>query len=185
MSSAPIVTEEDQKKTKPCCQSKGHQKLIKSSELPMYGNPYPRSERIQSQSLGYIESGVKSVRQELSPFLDVIFKSSQRVNQILKTSYEHSKSTYEYISSDGNTISKAAAITSGGLLGLLISSRKGFFKKVFYISAGLTAASAACYPREAKELSQIGFFYPQNKRSRINERIHRSRLESQEGLQKY
>ena len=53
---------------------------------------------------------------------------------------------------------KAAAITGGGLLGLLLASRRGFFKKILYTSAGLTAASAVCYPQETKELAQIGFF---------------------------
>ena len=66
--------------------------------------------------------------------------------------------TYEMISSEGNTVGKAVAITGGGLLGLLVASRKGFFKKLFYTSAGLTAATAACYPKEAKELSEIGLF---------------------------
>ena len=66
--------------------------------------------------------------------------------------------TYETISSEGNTVGKAAAITGGGLIGLLLASKRGFFKKLLYTSVGLTAASAACYPKEAKELSQIGYF---------------------------
>ncbi|XP_054156503.1 MICOS complex subunit MIC27-like [Oppia nitens] len=149
--------------TKPCCQSKA-KKLMKISELPLYGNPYPRAERvIIDEELGYIESGVQQVRQQLNPVVDTITKSSERAVDILKTSYYHSLSTYEYISAEGNTVAKAAAITTGGLLGLLISSRRGFFKKVFYTTAGLTAASAACYPKEAKELSQIGLFIVKTK----------------------
>ncbi|CAG2114551.1 unnamed protein product [Medioppia subpectinata] len=157
-----VVAEEEPKK-KPCCQSKANKKLIKISDLPIYGNPYPKCDRIVSEELGYIETGVRAVRQEITPYVDIAIKSSQRLQQILNTSYEHSKSTYEYISSEGNTVAKAAVITGGGLLGLLIASRKGFFKKVFYTTAGLTAGSAACYPTEAKELSQIGFFIVKTK----------------------
>jgi len=160
-SSATVATEEP--KTKPCCKSMAHKKLIKCSELPLYGNPYPPCDHVITEELGYIESGVRAVRQEMSPYVDAVVNGSQRVGQILNTSYEHSKSTYEYISSEGNTVAKAAFITGGGLLGLLISARKGFFRKLFYTSAGLTAASAACYPLEAKELSQIGFFIVKTK----------------------
>ncbi|CAG2178052.1 unnamed protein product [Oppiella nova] len=152
-SSASVATEEP--KTKPCCKSMAHKKLIKCSEvltqLPLYGNPYPPCDRVITEELGYIESGVRTVRQEMSPYVDAVVNGSQRVGQILNTS------------SEGNTVAKAAFITGGGLLGLLISARKGFFRKLFYTSAGLTAASAACYPLEAKELSQIGFFIVKTK----------------------
>ena len=60
-------------------------------QLPLYGNPYPRCERIQSQELGYIESGVKTVREELTPYFGVVSKASERVRQFLGTAYEHSK----------------------------------------------------------------------------------------------
>ncbi len=68
------------------------------------------------------------------------------------------KATYEYISSEANTVPKAVAITTGGLLGLLLASRKGVFKKITYTSVGLTAAAAACHPKQTIELTQLGIY---------------------------
>ena len=78
---------------------------------------------------------------------------------ILLTDLFSIAATYDIITSEGNTVGKAGAITAGGLIGLLLAARRGFFKKLFYTGAGLTLATAAVYPKEAKELSQIGFLH--------------------------
>lgn len=66
--------------------------------------------------------------------------------------------TYEFVSDEANTVPKAIAITGGGLMGLLLASRKGFFKKITYTGTGLLAAAAACYPKQSQELAQVGFY---------------------------
>ena len=47
-----------------------------------------------------------------------------------------------------------ALIGAGGLLGYAMGAVRGrFFRKLSYTGIGVAAASAVCYPREAKELS--------------------------------
>lgn len=77
---------------------------------------------------------------------------------VLSTAYAHSRSLYGRISEEGSAIPKAAAITAGGLTGLLFASRKGFIRKILYTSLGLTAAAAACYPEQSRELLDLSAY---------------------------
>ncbi len=149
-----------------------------TKQLPLYGNPYPRSDKVINEELGYIENGVKTIREEMTKYLSVFSGTAIRAKQIVGTAFEHSKciiiyylitisiiinlnpkiATYEYVSSEANTVPKAIAITSSAFIGLLLASRKGFFKKITYTSIGLTAGAAACYPQKTKELTQLGFY---------------------------
>ena len=54
-----------------------------------------------------------------------------------------------------NAPMRAALICAGGLLGFTMGAVRGgrFFRKLSYSGMGVAAASAVCYPREAKELS--------------------------------
>ena len=53
-----------------------------------------------------------------------------------------------------NAPMRAALIGAGGLLGYTMGAIRGrLFRKLSYTGMGVAAASAACYPREAKELS--------------------------------
>ena len=70
----------------------------------------------------------------------------------------HTRSLYERISDESSSVPKAAAITAGGLTGLLIASRKGFIRKILYTGIGLTAAAAACYPNQSRELIDLSAY---------------------------
>lgn len=70
-------------------------------------------------------------------------------------------------------VPRVGAITVGGLTGLLVAARsnctikimknlwqlikliEGFFKKTFYGTTGALIATAICYPKEAKEISNV------------------------------
>lgn len=67
------------------------------------------------------------------------------------------------MSDEANSLPKAIAITGGGLTGLLLATRRGFFRKLLYMSTGLIAASAACYPKQAVEVSQVGVYIAKTK----------------------
>lgn len=58
---------------------------------------------------------------------------------------------------EDNTTPKVGAIAIGGLTGLILGLRGGFFKRTLYASIGATAMAAVCYPKEASEYSEIGF----------------------------
>lgn len=81
----------------------------------------------------------------------------------MDTAIAHSRTTYDLITDETQAIPRAIAITSGGLFGLLIASRKGFFKKILYTSFGLTAATAVCYPKQSRELTELSAFIAKKK----------------------
>ncbi len=63
-----------------------------TKQLPLYGNPYPRCDRVINEELGYIESGAKTIRQEITKYLSVFSGTAIRAKQIVGTAIEHSKS---------------------------------------------------------------------------------------------
>lgn len=95
--------------------------------------------------------------------MDVVRSSSRRGLEIFEVAMAHSRDLYARISDESSTLPKAAAITGGGLVGLLIASRKGFFKKILYTSLGLGAAAAACYPQQSRELADLTAYIARRK----------------------
>lgn len=137
---------------KPCCRGK---KLKKPSELSIYECPADNIDyEIVEEPPGAVENGVRYVRTSLSPYYGVIEGASERVGSIYNTAVEHSKSSYQYITEEENTVARAMAISLGGLSGLVLGARGGMFKKLIFASVGVGAAAAACYPKEAKQFSQ-------------------------------
>lgn len=74
-----------------------------------------------------------------------------------------SRTTYDRISDDGNSLEKGVAITAGGMVGLLLSARKGIFKKLIYSTAGVGVMVAACYPKQTTELAELSSFIARKK----------------------
>lgn len=121
----------------------------------MYGNPHPANDIVHVEESGAIESSIRTARETTSPYFGMIASSGRRGMEVLSTAYAHSRSLYGRISEEGSAIPKAAAITAGGLTGLLIASRRGFIRKILYTSLGLTAAAAVCYPDQSRELMDL------------------------------
>jgi hypothetical protein len=121
----------------------------------LYGNPHPPKDVIHVDEAGTIESTIRTAREATSPYYGIIASSGRRGMEVLSTAYAHSMSLYGRISEEGSTIPRAAAITAGGLTGLLIASRRGFIRKILYTSFGLTAAAAVCYPEQSRELFDL------------------------------
>jgi coproporphyrinogen III oxidase len=147
---------------KSCCKCKGGKK-VKPSELPLYGNPYPPKDIILNDEPNAIEDGLRSVREAISPIFVQVQDASQRGRQFLDTGVSHARTTYDRISDDGNSVEKAVAITAGGLVGLLLSARKGFFKKLIYTSGGVGVMVAACYPKQTTEFVELTSFIARKK----------------------
>ena len=135
-------------------------------QLPLYGNPYPPSDVILNQEPGYIESGLRATREALAPSYDFTANSVNKVRDTINTGLAHTKSVYDRISDeDGSSADKAVAIVAGGLIGLTIASirRRGFFKRLLYISAGSGALTAACYPKQTNEIVEISSYIARKK----------------------
>lgn len=50
---------------------------------------------------------------------------------------------------------KAGAIAVGGLAGLIMGLRGGFFRRTLFTSIGALGMASICYPKEAAEYSEI------------------------------
>lgn len=107
---------------------------------------------------GTLETGIRSAREAATPYYSIVAASGRRGAEILSTAVAHTRSLYARISDDSSSVPKAAAITAGGLTGLLFASRKGFIRKVLYTGLGLTAAAAACYPNQSRELVDLSAY---------------------------
>lgn len=129
----------------------------------MYGNPYPPKDVILNQEPELIEESIRSARHALLPVYTASVAGLERGQEIMDTAVAHSRTTYEMITDESQAIPRAIAITTGGLLGLLVASRKGFFKKILYTGFGLTAATAVCYPKQSKELTELSVFIAKKK----------------------
>jgi len=133
--------------------------MIRPSDHPMYGTPYPPKDVVLvADEAGSLESGIRTAREAAGPYYLMGLGSVQRGRELLETAFAHSRTLYEKKTDEGGSIPKAAAITAGGLTGLIIASRKGFIRKILYTGFGLTAAAAACYPQQSRELFDISTF---------------------------
>ncbi|XP_077487782.1 MICOS complex subunit 26/27 [Amblyomma americanum] len=149
---AAAPAEEKKPACKPCCRGK---KLKKPSELSIYDCASDNVEyELVEEPPGQVENGVHYVRTSLSPYYSAVESASERFGDIYTTAVEHSKSSYEYVTREENTVARAMAISLGGLAGIILGARGGMFKKLIYGTVGATAAAAACYPKEAKQFSQ-------------------------------
>lgn len=129
-----------------------------NDQLPLYGNPYPPRDVILNEEPSGLESGIRSTREAAAPYYAIVAASGRRGAEILATAVAHTRSLYDRISDDSSSVPKAAAITAGGLTGLLIASRKGFIRKILYTGLGMTAAAAACYPSQSRELIDLSAY---------------------------
>ena len=57
----------------------------------------------------------------------------------------------DYLKEEENVIPRSGAIALSGLTGLVFGLRRGFFKRLIYMSVGAGGMAALCYPKEAEE----------------------------------
>jgi len=137
-----------EKPCKPCCVGK---KMFKPQELPLYGCPEcPSKFEVVESTPCQIEAAVKEVRIVVTPALVAVKQVSDRGVQIVDTAVAHTKSSWNYVTSEGNTTVRGIAILSGGLAGMIIA-RRGFFRKLILGTAGAGIVAANIYPDEYKK----------------------------------
>lgn len=145
------------KETTPChaCHVK---KLPKANQLPLYedDNDYSKIEFV-AHNPGRLEQQISIVRKQVEHYASSLADIGAYSRHVYETGLAHSKSSYDYLTENENTIPRMLAIASGGAVGLLFAARGGIFKRLVYISAGLGAVSSVLYPTLAKEYVFTGY----------------------------
>jgi hypothetical protein len=59
-----------------------------------------------------------------------------------------------FLREEATTVHRAGAIGLGGLGGLVMGLRSGWFKRTVYGAAGAAAMAALCYPGESAEITE-------------------------------
>ncbi|OQV17469.1 hypothetical protein BV898_08403 [Hypsibius exemplaris] len=130
-------------------------RMVKISELPIYDETPPVSRQayyVEPTPTPVLEQKVAEVRTAIQSWWGGSEKARQRAREIYETGKAHSQSSLEMLRDDTKVLPRAILISTGGLVGLLLAYRKGFFRKIFYTGVGLGGTAAVCYPTATKEL---------------------------------
>lgn len=142
---------------------KNENKLVKITELPLHGNPYPPMDVIQNDEPNSLELAVRSIRTTVQPYLSPICSAYNRTRDVLSIGVAHSQSAIENLRQNQSTLSNAFVISGAGILGLAMARRRGIIKKVLFSSMLAGVAAGVSYPRETKETLCIGWLMAKNK----------------------
>lgn len=138
--------------------NKQQSKLVKSSDLPLVGNPYPPKDVIESDNPGTLELQIRSIRTTLQPFMAPFCKAYTKTSDVLAIGAAHTSSTIQSLGQNQSVVTNAVIIAGSSLLGITLARRRGIFKKILYGSVFFGGAMAACYPKEAKEKAEFAWF---------------------------
>jgi len=130
-------------------------KLVKSTDLPLAGNPYPPKDVIQDEAPGFLEKAIASTRMAVQPFLTPVTAAYDKTSDIVSIGVAHTQSAIQDLSDNQNAVTSGLIISGSTLLGLILSRRKGLFKKTLYATTFFTASAALCYREEAKRNFEI------------------------------
>ena len=151
--------------TKPCCKDEtgADKKLVKATDLPLHGNPYPPKDTILVEKPTFLETKVASVRQALQPYVSPIGVAYERTNDFVSVGVAHSQSAMQRLAENQSSVVNALIISGSGLLGIALARRRGIFKKLLYGSVFFTGAFVACFPKEAEEKASMLLYIAKNK----------------------
>jgi hypothetical protein len=111
-------------------------KLVKISDLPLHGNPYPPKDVIENETPGKLELAVRSVRTTLQPYMSPICT-------VYQTGAAHTRSALVNLR-ENPQLTNILIVSSSGILGIVLARRKGFVKQLLYGSVFSGGAAAAC-----------------------------------------
>ncbi|KZC13917.1 hypothetical protein WN55_06276 [Dufourea novaeangliae] len=147
----PVSPSEDH--TKPCSTELQPKKLIKPSELPIYSieDGYSKQMPCAEYPPSVVEENIRKVRKSIQG-LKVIFDG---LSQNVSSSINNFKFIIDYLKDESNLWPRAGAVGIGGLSGLVLGLRGGFFKRFLYTTAGAGTVGAVCFPKETKEAFNV------------------------------
>lgn len=130
---------------------------IRPSELPIYVEQVKREAPPEPQEeVGPFEELVGTVRKELCTVVREVNSFTNKAVSVVKENWEASAETLDYLRAEENVIPRTGAIALSGLTGLVFALRRGFFKRLIYMSVGAGGMAALCYPKEAEEYFDEG-----------------------------
>lgn len=138
-----------------CPVEKKDDKLVKSTDLPLLGNPYPPKDVIQNDTPSQLELSVASIRRTMQPFMAPVCRAYQKTNDVLSIGVAHSQSAIGNLRENQSSLTNALVISCAGLLGLAVARRRSILKKLLFGSLLAGGATAMCYPNEVKEKADI------------------------------
>lgn len=152
-----------------CPVEKKDGKLVKSTDLPLLGNPYPPKDVIQNDTPSSLELSIASIRTSIQPFMAPVCKAYQKTSDVLAIGVAHSQSTFATIRESQGSFGKVLFISCSGFLGLAIARRKGIFKKLVLSSLLAGGATTYCYPQDVREKADIIWIMAKNKLPSLKE----------------
>lgn len=99
-----------------------NKKLIKATELPRHGNPYPPKDIvIQDEQPTKLESSITSARESVAPWITPF---TSRMKNIIDTGYAHSSTAIQGLSDTQRNVFNGAVVASAAMLSYKISRRQ-------------------------------------------------------------
>lgn len=146
-----------------CADKSRNDKLVKSTDLPLVGNPYPPKDAIEDAAPGFLETKVRSLRNTLQPFFSPLHSAYESTSDFVSIGVAHSQNAMSRLAENQSSVLNALVISGTGLLGVALARRRGIFKKILFGSVFFTGALVACYPKDAEEKAQLLFYIAKNK----------------------
>ncbi|XP_035227679.1 uncharacterized protein LOC118199914 isoform X2 [Stegodyphus dumicola] len=167
---AAMSTEKLQAKELVPCHECHMKRLPKASELPLYDKRGDQNmECVQVAEMSLV-SEISIIRKQMTDYIAYFDSFRKKALNVYETGLAHSQSTFDYLKSEENKISRVMLIASGGLLGFIAARRGGIFRKIFYSSAGSAIIFSAFYPSLTKEYLLVSIDYTKNQTSSILEK---------------
>lgn len=128
---------------------------VRPSELPVYGCDQVTSRKPkQAEEPTGLEQMIGAARKELWVFYGQYKDFEKKAMEIVETGKAHSETAITFLREEATTVHRAGAIGVGGLAGVIMGLRGGWFRRLLYGTTGAAAMAALCYPHESAEIGE-------------------------------
>lgn len=136
--------------------------VCKASELPLYSPAAEKpkatkADTSNSRATSAIENTFGTIRRTIFSVSNEVSAYKHVAMDYVEQGIENADGLIKYLGQEDNVTSKAGAIGLGGLTGLILGLRGGWFKRGLYGTVGAGIMATICYPKEAKEYSEVAF----------------------------
>lgn len=137
--------------------------LIRATQLPIHGNPYPPKDVIDVHQPGFLERKIGQFRITMQPYTAPFKSAIERTNEVLTIGASHTQTSLQRLADSQNAFVSALVIAGSGLISLAMLRRRGLLTKFLVTSTITAGAAAACYPKEAEEQAKLLVYIAKNK----------------------
>lgn len=136
--------------------------LVKATELPLHGNPFPPKEPIEEQP-SQSELKVRSWRLAAQPYLSPVCAVYDRTKQFMSTGKSHTQEAIQMIRENPNNTVGKVILASTCIFGAFGIYRPGIFRKIMAASVVITGSVVAFNPEYANQKAQLALYIAKNK----------------------